>query len=199
VREIAKMIIVLTAIAVFSGGALGFLDRITQGPIEYQRLKFVKGPAVLAVFSGFDNDPVKDYKKDVALVEKPDLVVKKSIFPAKKDGKCFAVAFQVEGQGYHGQMGIMMGIDVKTDHLTGIRIMTHTETPGLGARVTEPSFYDQFSGLGVGGVALTTKGGKIDAVSGASISSQGVVDAVKTGLALFERNKEKILKTVQAG
>jgi electron transport complex protein RnfG len=199
VREIARMIIVLTAIAIVSGTILGFLERVTKEPIEYQKLKFVKGPAVLAVLSGYTNDPIKSYKKDVPLEEKDHQVVRESIFPAEKDGKCFAVAFEVRGQGYHGTLGIMIGIDLKTGKLTGMRVTTHTETPGLGARIVEPSFYTQFSGQGIQGMALSSKGGKINAVSGASISSRGAVEAVRKGLELFQLNKEKIVKAVCRG
>lgn len=194
-REILKMITVLTAIAIVSGGTLGYLEKVTEDPIEYQKLKFVKGPAVLAVLEGYDNDPIKDYRKDVVLDPK-EPAIKKAIFPAAKNGKCFAVAFEVTGEGYHGALGIMLGVDLKTGRLIGMRVMTHTETPGLGARVAEPSFYQQFSGKGLEAVALSSQGGKIDAVSGATISSRGVAEAVKQGLELFARSRDKIVKAV---
>ena len=193
------MISVLTVIAILSGGIIGFLERITREPIEYQKLKFVKGPAVVAVLSGYTNDPIKDYKKDVSLEEKDHQAILKSLFPATKAGKCFAVAFEVTGQGYHGSLGIMLGIDLQTGRLTGMRVITHTETPGLGARVVEPPFYRQFEGQGIQSVALSGQGGKITAVSGATLSSRGVVEAVRKGLELFDLNKEKIRKAVCRG
>ncbi len=188
-REMVKMVVVLSVIGTMMGFALSFMEKITKKPIEYSRLKFVKGPAVLSVFSGYENDPIRDYKKDQALAGN----ILKSLFPAKKDGKYFAVAFEVEGKGYHGEIGIMMGIDIKSGHLTGVRVMTHTETPGLGAKVTESAFYEQFSGLGKNDMALSGKGGKIQAITGATTSSQGVAKAVKEGLELFEMNKDRIL------
>lgn len=191
-REMAKMVIVLSVIGTMMGLTLSFMERITKKPIEYSRLRFVKGPAVLSVFSGYENDPIRDYKKDQALAGN----IIKSLFPAKKEGKYFAVAFEVEGKGYHGEIGIMMGIDIRSGHLTGVRVMTHTETPGLGARVTEPAFYEQFSGLGMNDVALSAKGGNINAITGATKSSQGVAGAVKGGLELFETNKDRILRLI---
>jgi electron transport complex protein RnfG len=199
VHEITKMLIVLTAISVVSGSSLAFLEHVTRDPISYQKLKFVKGPAVLAVLEGCDNDPVKDYKKEVLFQREGDAEIRKSVFPAIKDGKLFALAFEIEGKGYHGPIDIMIGIDVSSGKLTGMRIMSHTETPGLGARAAEPEFYDQFSGIGIEEAVLSDKGGAIDSISGATITSTGVSEAVKKGMELFDRSKEAILKEIQSG
>lgn len=195
-RESARMILVLTVIALVMGSILSFLKTVLDEPIEYARLKFVKGPAVMAVFSGYDNDPLKDVKKGVPLKQPAGPEVLKSLFPARKDGKCFAVAFEVTGKGYGGLISIMMGVDLKTGLLTGIRVMTHSETPGLGARATEPSFYKQFTNLAPKDVALASKGGKINAISGATNTSKGVVEAVQKGLELFARSKDRITRAV---
>ncbi len=195
-REIARMIVVLTLVSLVMGSILSFMKNALDEPIEYSRLKFVKGPAVMAVFSEYDNDPLKDVKKGVLLEQPAGPEVLKSLFPARKDGKCFAVAFEVTGKGYGGLISIMMGVDLKTGHLTGIRVMTHSETPGLGARATEPPFYKQFTNLAPKDVALSSKGGKINAISGATNTSKGVVEAVKEGLELFARSKDKITRAV---
>jgi electron transport complex protein RnfG len=92
----------------------------------------------------------------------------------------------------------MIGVDLKTGHLTGMRVMTHIETPGLGARSTESAFYEQFSGLETKDIALSDKGGKINAITGATNTSTGVVEAVKKGLELFARTKDKIVNAVGA-
>jgi electron transport complex protein RnfG len=194
-REIIKMIVVLTVISIVMGTTLSILESITRDPIEYSKLKFVKGPAILSVLTDYDNDPIKDFKKDVQFEKK----INKSIFPAKKNGKYFAIAFEGTGTGYHGPMEIMMGVDIKSGSLIAMRVMTHTETPGLGARSVEPSFYDQFSGLNIKDVALSSNGGKINAISGATITSQGVVETIKKGLELFARNKDKIIGALGAG
>jgi electron transport complex protein RnfG len=198
-RDIIKMIIVLTIISTVMGTTLSIVESVTREPIAYSRLKFVKGPAVLAVLGNCENDPIKDYQKDVVMEEKPGLKVTKSIFPAKKNGRAFAIAFEVTGHGYGGGIGIMVGIDLRTGRLTGMRVITHSETPGLGARSVQPEFYNQFNNLGILEAALTSKGGKIDAISGATITSTGVADAVKEALDLFARNKERIMSSVGAG
>ncbi|MCJ7594894.1 MAG: RnfABCDGE type electron transport complex subunit G [Desulfobacterales bacterium] len=176
------------------GTTLSLIESITREPIEYSKLKLVKGPAILSILTDYDNDPIKDFKKDVQFEKE----ISKSIFPAKKNGKCFAIAFEVTGTGYHGPMGIMMGVDIKSGNLIAMRVMTHTETPGLGARSVEPSFYNQFSDLEIDDVALSDQGGKINAISGATVTSQGVIETVKKGLELFARNKDKIISDLGA-
>lgn len=198
-RDIIKMIVVLTVISTVMGTTLSIVESVTREPIAYSRLKFVKGPAVLAVLGNCENDPIKDYQKDMVVEDKPGLKATKSIFPAKKNGQAFAVAFEVTGHGYGGDIGIMVGIDLKTDRLTGMRIMTHSETPGLGARSVQPEFYNQFNSLGIEDADLTSKGGSINAISGATITSKGVADAVKEALDLFAQNKERIISAVGDG
>ena len=60
-----------------------------------------------------------------------------------------------------------------------LSILKQTETPGLGSRITESSFTDQFIGLSVSEVALKADNGRIDAITGATISSEAVVDTVR--------------------
>jgi electron transport complex protein RnfG len=199
VREITKMLIVLTVIATVSGSGLAVLERMTRESIEYQKLKLVKGPAVLAILSGYDNNPVKDVEKDVLLQESEDQLVRKSLFPARKEGKPFAVAFEMTGQGYGGKLEVMIGIDLASGKLLGMRVTTHSETPGLGARSTDAQFYEQFSGLTPEEVELASKGGTIDAISGATVTSTGVVRAVREGLELFSQSKGKIAAALQSG
>ena len=198
-REIIKMIVVLTVICAVMGTTLSIVESITKEPIQYSKLKFVKGPAVLAVLGDYQNDPVKDYQKDVLVEEKPDSKIIKSIFPARKNGQISAIAFEVTGQGFGGLIGIMVGIDVKTGQLTGMRVISHKETPGLGARSVQPEFYNQFAGLGLVDADLMSKGGKINAISGATTTSTGVAAAVKEALELFARNKQRIISAVGAG
>ena len=66
------------------------------------------------------------------------------------------------------------------------------ETPGLGMRVREPAFSDQFRNASFP-VALSSAGGRIDAVSGATISSNGVIEAVNKANAVYKELRPQIL------
>ncbi|MBU2469316.1 MAG: RnfABCDGE type electron transport complex subunit G, partial [Proteobacteria bacterium] len=191
VRDILKMLVVLTAICAVSGFLLALVHDVTREPIEYSRLKFVKEPAVKAVLSGYQNDPIKDRLSIPVGTDKKGKPVKLIVFPAKKDGKTFAVAFESSSAGYHGDVGVMLGVDLNSKKLTGLSIVSHTETPGLGARIIEPNFTDSFKGkpmdkeLGVG---------DINALSGATVSTKGVVAAVNKAQATLDKYRDKMVQ-----
>jgi electron transport complex protein RnfG len=83
------------------------------------------------------------------------------------------------GKGYGGDIDILIGLEDETT-IKGITIISQSETPGLGSRIAESSFASKFAGLNIGDVALKQDGGQIDAITGATISSGAVVDAVRT-------------------
>ena len=114
------------------------------------------------------------------------------MFPALRDGKLVGVALEEQGKGYGGEIGVMVGFNVASDTLAGIGITTLKETPGLGMRVTEQAFSGQFAGRAPCGARLP--GGSIDGVSGATISSGGVVTAVNKAVQVYSRLKPEILK-----
>jgi len=193
-RDIIRMIVVLTVICGLSGFTLSYVKQVTEEPREYAYLKFVKEPSIKAVLSGYDNDPIKDRIIVTLGKDEKGNPIEKQFFPAKKNGKVFAVAFDASANGYHGPISVMVGVNDK-GVVDGISIMQHSETPGLGARTTEPSFTGQFKGLTLDGVNLTASGGKIQAISGASISSGAVVRAVREALELLPKIKQEVFSS----
>jgi len=77
-----------------------------------------------------------------------------------------------------GDINILVGLEDETT-VKGIKIVSQEETPGLGTRITEPFFTDQFAGIAIKDIALSRDGGKIDAITSSTISSSAVVDAVR--------------------
>lgn len=192
-RDLIKMVVVLLVICTTSGVVLSYVNEATKAPREYQYIKFVQEPSMKAVLSDFDNDPIKERIKVVLGEDGEGNPLEKVVFPAKKGGKIQAVAFSAAAKGYHDLIEVMVGVD-PDGKLTGISIMTHTETPGLGARIVEPSFTDQFAGLDLDTTKLSAEGGKVDALSGATFSTVGVVTAVTEALKEFPKIKEEAFK-----
>jgi len=93
-------------------------------------------------------------------------------------GESLGHAFMAMATGYGGTIDILIGLEPDAT-LRGIKIISHQETPGLGAKITEPFFLDQFQGISAEQVALARNDGEIDAITGATISSSAVVNAVK--------------------
>ena len=100
-------------------------------------------------------------------------------------GDCSGIVFRIFPQGYGGPIPITVGIDLD-GKITGIRIASAAEgmkeTPGLGAKITEKDFIEQFTGKDVSEVPLKKDGGEIDAITAATISSRAVCDGIKTGI-----------------
>jgi len=185
-REMLRMILVLSLICGLSGLTLASVRQATSERIEEQVLTFVQGPSLEQIFSDYDNNPVKD-RKTFDLPSGPI-----TVFPALKNGKLTGVAFETFGKGYGGDIGVMVGFDIDGSKLEGVGITTLKETPGLGARVVEPEYRDQFKGHSTASIALKKQGGDIQAISGATISSTGTVAAVNDAVKIFNQIKDKL-------
>ena len=194
-REIVKMIVVLALITGVSGLLLAAVNEGTQEQRKRQLLHYVKGPAVNSVLKGAGNSPLEDVK-EFALKEADTRAVT-DIFPAFKEGELWAVAFEQRGKGYGGDIGVMVGIETASGALLGIGITTHKETPGLGARIREAGFQGGFQGLSLEDkVKVTGDGGQVDAISGATISSRAVCEAVNKAAAFYKEHQKEILALV---
>jgi electron transport complex protein RnfG len=181
-KEIIKMIVVLSLLCGASGLGLSYLKISTAPLIEQQVLTYVQGPALKGVFSDAENDPIADRKKFASDGSEV------TVFPAIKGGKLVGVALESFAAGYGGDIGVMVGIDTATGNLAGIGITTLKETPGLGMRTTEPAYTNQFKGLTPDQAKLASSGGKID-----TISSAATVNAVAQAVKTYQSLKDKIL------
>jgi electron transport complex protein RnfG len=187
-REMIKMVIVLTILSCFSGGVLAYLRNSTQERIDNQVLEFVKGPAVRTILEGAGNNPIADR------FTLKDGDVERTFFVAMYDGEPRGIAFETSGKGFGGDVGVMVGIDVKDDKLLGVGVTTHGETPGMGARAkTDPSFVSQFKGLpATKPFKVAADGGSINALSGATITSRAVSAATTDAGAIYQKLKSQI-------
>lgn len=115
--------------------------------------------------------------------------VTEDIYKGTTGGETSGYCVSVTANGYGGPIEMIVGVD--TDgRVTGIKILSDSETPGLGSRAKEPAFSDSFKGkkppLSVvkgGGKAnatsgATAAGGQINAISGATVTSNAVVRGV---------------------
>jgi len=185
VRDIIRMVVVLTLICAASGLTLSVIYRVTEAPIDYQTIKFVKEPAVKKVLTGYDNDPILDRKKIVIGTDERGMPIELTIFPAKRQGETFAVAIEGRGKGFHGTIGVMVGVS-KEGKITDIGITSHSETPGIGSKVTEATYTTQFQGLPATGEP------KVNGISGATYSSKGVMSAVNQALGYVAKFREEM-------
>lgn len=93
----------------------------------------------------------------------------------------------------------MVGINLETDTIIGVRVTTHSETPGIGSRAKDnPSFVSQFSGKGMDtNFAVKADGGAIDAMSGATVTSKAVSVAATQAKEIYRKLKPEIAKKME--
>ena len=105
------------------------------------------------------------------------------IFIAKDNGTITGYAVNViNTQGYGGAVSILTGTDSK-GAVSGVAVIYHSETPGLGDKITSKSFLDLFKGFTVNDkIAVKKDGGTIEQFSGATISPRAVAAGVKDSL-----------------
>ena len=103
-------------------------------------------------------------------------------FEALKDKRVIGYCIKVVGNGYNGYIRMIAGVD-PNGVIQGVTVLEHGETPGLGAKINEirqgerePWFLKQFKGKDAGTIAIKKD---IDAVTGATISSKAVTDAIR--------------------
>ena len=97
------------------------------------------------------------------------------------NGGFYGYCVETAGKGFGGDIGLMVGYDAGCEIL-GVRVVSHSETPGLGAKITNDSFLAQYKGQS-GSVTL---GEDVDAIVGATISSKAVTQGINQATEALE-------------
>jgi electron transport complex protein RnfG len=113
--------------------------------------------------------------------------VKSDIYKAlSEEGECVGWAFNCEGPGFQDKIELVVGVDKDLEKIAGFKVLASNETPGFGDKIKEDYFGNQFKGVPAGELELVKTGDdkKIDseivAISGATVSSEAVVDIFNT-------------------
>ena len=117
-------------------------------------------------------------------------------YRARRNGQAVAVLFPVVApNGYSGAIRLLVGITAE-GQLSGVRVLSHRETPGLGDKIEtrRSDWIRQFTGLTLGQPpkadwAVRKDGGAFDSFTGATITPRAVVAAVRNALLYFGSNK----------
>ncbi|MBN2120866.1 MAG: RnfABCDGE type electron transport complex subunit G [Candidatus Omnitrophica bacterium] len=161
-----KIILVLTSVSVFSAGILSLADLISKEKILENQAKAV-------------NEAIAAIVPEAERIEEEEHIYR--VFDKKS--RLLGYIFLAEGQGYQGKIKMICGISPSLDKLLGIEILESQETPGLGARIAEGGFKDQFKGLNVLNPitylkSKPTEDSQIQAITGATVSSRSVVSII---------------------
>ncbi len=141
---------------------------------------------------GKDSDTVADnlvIKSRVIEIEKNGISKFYPVYDVRlKDGSLAGHVAKASGQGYADRIEVLVGLDAGGNKITGLFILDQKETPGLGNRILEKPWRDQFTDKPSGTPlvvvkAKTGKGNEVDGITGATISSRSVTGIVNTTIA----------------
>lgn len=186
--------LLLGIVALLASASLAWAANATKDAIAAAEAKDLRDSLSQVLPEGFaDNDLLKDTTE----LEQAD-GSKLLIYRSRKEGKLNGAVFKVVGKGYAGPIQILMAVD-KDGKTLGVRVLKHTETPGLGDKieVSKGDWVKAFDGKSLGNPApeqwaVKKDNGIFDQFAGATITPRAVVKAVKGGLEFFSQHKSEI-------
>lgn len=187
-----NMILSLGIICLIIAGILALVNVATKDTIAQAETK-AKVEAIKEIVSAFDNNPYEE-QDTVALESEPRPLI---VYPAMKGGQPVGYAIETyTDAGFSGHIDIMVGFDMQSQ-IVGFKVLKHEETPGLGAKIQEwftspaPNAdlirdvrrldMSQASPLKV-----SKDGGKVDAITAATISSRAFIDAIERAYRVYQ-------------
>jgi Na+-translocating ferredoxin:NAD+ oxidoreductase subunit G len=174
--KLGGILLIITAIA---GLLLGAAHSVTLEPIAKQE-QMTKAAAMKVILPKAD-----EFKaKQVALEG-----IIKEVNEGTASGKTAGYAIKVAPKGYGGAIEVMVGISTE-GKVEGIKILSHSETPGLGANATQPKFSNQFAGKPISKELQVVKtapsaDNQVEAITGATITSKAVTNGVNEAVKFY--------------
>lgn len=189
----------LTLFAVLGTGIVVLTVNATRGRIAAnERATLLARLSIMLPAGSFDNDVIRD----TIQVRAPEMLGSKepiTVYRARLKGKpVAAVLTPVAPDGYSGDIKLLVGIRYDGT-LTGVRVLDHHETPGLGDAIEEnrSDWITRFTGHslnnpGEAGWKVKRDGGTFDQFTGATITPRAVVKAVHRCLLYFAQQRAQL-------
>ncbi|ANT58907.1 electron transporter RnfG [Salipiger sp. CCB-MM3] len=181
-----------------SAMTLALTDQLTMGPIAAREAEDMRASLSQVLTMAHDNDPAQN---PLALADPTEGPL--NVHRATLHGEVTGAAFELTGYGYGGAIRVLIGI-TPDGTLSGVRVLSHAETPGLGDKIeaAKSEWVQDFTGRSFANTApegwhIARDGGIFDQFSGASITPRAVVATVARGLALYERQRAAILTAAE--
>ena len=193
-KEMIKNASILLAITIIAGAILGLVYQTTKDTIS-AREEADKKAAYLEVFAdASDFVPVENYMTDANRLKLDEAgygaeTIDELLTAVDASGNPMGAVFTVTtSEGYGGDITFTVGIS-NDGTVNGVSILTINETAGLGMNADTEDFKSQFKGMNVSAIAYTKTGKQadyeIDAISGATITTNAFVNGVNAGLTYF--------------
>lgn len=180
-KTVLRMLSTLTLIGILSGGLLSQVSNWAAPQIEKHMQEAIRRAIATVHPSGTRSEKVAtDALELYKVFDENDQVV--------------GYAMNVTGSGFSDKITLMVGVSKDLETITGIEILKQSDTPGLGAKITEPEFKNKFENLrATPKIDVIKKGdpapNEIQAITAATITSKAVADIVNTHMDVLKKVK----------
>ncbi len=187
-KDTLNLSLKLTLVCAVAALLLSQVDAFTREPIRLAMLR-AKLEAVEAVLPEFDNSPGAD------LVVLPDGEGSIDYYRGYEGEVLSGVAVKaLSDKGYSGEIELMLGVDSE-GRVSGVRIVRHAETPGLGAKYADPAVLDEYykgKSLADTDWRVAKDGGDLDAVTGATVTGRALGGAIQAALSRYKLEQAQV-------
>ncbi|MFI3324825.1 MAG: RnfABCDGE type electron transport complex subunit G [Clostridia bacterium] len=169
-KTVVAPALILCAICLCVTALLALTNELTKDKITQAALEKESNSRMLVMSTADDFEENENY------------------YTATSGGEVVGYVFSTSSSGYGGDVSVMTGIDID-GNITGVVILSQEETPGLGANCENESFLVQFLQKAVTLEVVkntTASDGEIEAMTGATITTTAVTNAVNVAVEIFE-------------
>ena len=178
------MTLTLFLVTFLASVSLGVVYELTKGPkADAENMK--KNFAIKKVVPDFNNEPNAEAYR-IATADGTDSL---TCYPAKKDDSLVGTAIEsYTMKGFSGLIRVMVGLSPE-GNIINTSVLEQKETPGLGTKMTQPFFKDQFMGKNPEVFRMTVKkdGGEVDAITASTITSRAYCDALQRAFDAYRK------------
>lgn len=196
--NLKNMVLCLFGTCLFCSAILGGVYALTKEPIDQTNAKILQDAIGQVLLRNADNSGIKEGSEIILdslgspkamLVTVDDKVYE--YYTQTADGQPVAYAIKSTVTGFGGPLTLMVGISVDRKLILNTSVLSHSETPGLGAKCTsDEKFMSQWKDLDLSKTKLEVqkpnKDG-IDAITASTITSKAYTLAVSNALAAFDQ------------
>lgn len=183
-KEITHILATLTLIGIIAGGSLSLVSNWATPKILLNQKAETERAIFLVHLDGKKYESMKNAGFEVYKV-------------FDQNDKSVGYSLVYSGNGFQGKIKMMIGLTEDLDKITSIEILEQSETPGLGTKILEPPYKNQFNGLIPNPNIKLVKGieptnpNEVQAITGATISSKAVVTIANEGISKLKAVLEK--------
>lgn len=193
-KDILKIILFVIILAIISAGILMGTQALTSEKIAVNEGIKVKSSVLSAFGIKFESDTADSiFASKIREIDLND----NGAMAYKTDND--DIAFIFEGAGLWGNITGIIALDKNLETIVGIKILSQVETPGLGGRISEREYLDQFIGKKIIPELLIVKNksvlaeNEVDGISGATLTSEKLQDIINDNVTIYRNYKDLLV------